>query len=252
MESRLTLKGKVAFVTGSTRGIGWATAQLLAQEGATVVLNGNAGSTLLQSRIDELRSTWGVTTDGFDLDVGNPEDVRQCYSEIAKKHKRLDILVNNAGILEDSLLGMIRPENITDVFRTNVEGTILNMQYASRLMARYKSGSIVNISSIIGRNGNAGQVVYGGSKAAIIGITLSAAKELGPSNIRVNAVAPGFIDTRMIQHLPPDKYAERMSSIKMGRIGQPEDVAKAVLFLASDDASYITGQVLGVDGGMLI
>lgn len=247
----MRLQGKVALVTGAARGIGWATARLFAQEGARVILAGKPGSELLGTRLDELRSS-GASVDAVEMDVGSPEDVKRCYTAVAKEHKRLDVLVNNAGRLEDNLLGMVTPQSIGSVFRTNVEGVILNMQYASRLMARNRSGSIVNIGSIIGRSGNAGQVVYGGSKAAVIGITLSAAKELAAQNIRVNVVAPGFIDTRMVQQLPAEKYEERLRSIKMGRIGTPEDVAKAVLFLASDDAAYITGQVLGVDGGMLI
>lgn len=247
----MRLAGKIALVTGATRGIGWATARLFAREGAHVLLNAKPGSELLEARLQELRSL-GARADAMEMDVGSPDDVKRCYTAIAKEYKRLDVLVNNAGKLEDNLLGMVTSQSIGSVFRTNVDGVILNMQYAARLMARNRSGSIVNIGSIIGRYGNAGQVVYGGSKAAVIGMSLSAAKELAASNIRVNVVAPGFIDTRMVQQLPPDKYEERVRSIKMGRIGTPEDVAKAVLFLASDDADYITGQVLGVDGGMLI
>jgi 3-oxoacyl-[acyl-carrier protein] reductase len=246
------LEGKVAFVTGSTRGIGWAAARILARHGATVILNGLSNNDLLQQRIEELRDEYGGEVDGFLFDVGSPDAVKECYGAIFKKFKRLDVLVNNAGILEDSLLGMVSHKSIEKTFHVNVQGVILNMQYASRLMARNQSGSIVNMSSIIGRYGNAGQVVYGGSKAAVIGVTLSAAKELAPSNIRVNAIAPGFIDTDMVHQLPPAKFEERMSSIKMNRIGRPEDIANAVLFLVSDLSSYVTGQVLGVDGGMLI
>lgn len=252
MESLSNLRGKVALVTGSTRGIGWACANLLAQHGATVLLNGRQESELLRARVEEIRSQWGTEADGFGFDVGAPEAVKSCYSTIFKKYKRLDILVNNAGILDDSLLGMVTPENIERTFHINVHGIILNMQYASRLMARNGSGTIVNMSSIIGRVGNTGQVVYGGSKAAVIGITLSAAKELAPSGIRVNAVAPGFIDTDMTRQLPPEKYQERLSSIRMKRIGTPDDIARAVLFFSSDLSSYVTGQVLGVDGGMAI
>lgn len=252
MESGLTLQGKVALVTGSTRGIGWASAQALARHGATVLLNGVANQDLLRQRVQEIKTGFGVEADGFLCDVGDSTGVKDCYATVFKKYRRLDILVNNAGLLDDNLLGMVTVSNVEKIFHVNVQGVILNMQYASRLMARNQSGSIVNLTSIIGRVGNAGQVVYGGSKAAVIGITLSAAKELAPMNIRVNAIAPGFIDTDMVRQLPRDKYEERLRSIKMGRIGTPEDVAKAVLFFASDLSQYVTGQVLGVDGGMLI
>jgi 3-oxoacyl-[acyl-carrier protein] reductase len=178
--------------------------------------------------------------------------VRDLYAQIFKRYKRVDILVNNAGVLEDSLVGMVSPAALAKTFHVNVNGVIFNIQYASRMMARQRRGSIVNVSSIIGQSGNAGQTVYGGSKAAVIGITLSAAKELASSGIRVNAVAPGFIETDMTSALPPEKYRERTLSIKMGRVGVADDVANAILFLVSDMSAYVTGQVLGVNGGMLI
>jgi len=246
------LKGKVAAITGGTRGIGWATAQAIASQGATIILSGHSNGVLLEERVLELRDRFGVSAEGMLFDVEDANQVRDFYSAIHKKQKRLDILVNNAGILDDGLLAMASVESFRRTFDVNVLGVVLNMQYASRLMARNRAGSIVNIASIIGRFGNAGQVLYGGSKAAVIGMTLSAAKELAAANIRVNAIAPGFIDTDMVRKLPMEKYQERMASIKMGRIGTPEDVAGAILFFASDLSSYVTGQVLGVDGGMLI
>jgi 3-oxoacyl-[acyl-carrier protein] reductase len=252
MESIFGLEGKVALVTGSTRGIGWASAQILSRHGATVILNGCANQDLLQRRVTELREMFGGEVDSYLGDVGNPASVKECYSAIFRNFKQLDILVNNAGILEDRLLGMVTGQNIEKVFHVNVHGVILNMQYASRLMARNKSGSIINLSSIVGRFGNSGQVVYGGSKAAVIGITFSAAKELAPFNIRVNAIAPGFIDTDMVRSLPKEKFEELLQSIKMRKIGTPEDIARSVLFFASNLSTYVTGQVLGVDGGMVI
>lgn len=252
MVSPLMLKGKVAAITGGTRGIGWASAQAIAAQGATIIISGHSNGVLLEERVLELRDRFGIAAEGMLFDVEDSNQVRDFYSAIHKTHKRLDILVNNAGILDDGLLAMASVESFRKTFDVNVLGVVLNMQYASRLMSRNRAGSIINISSIIGRFGNAGNVIYGGSKAAVIGMTLSASKELASAKIRVNAIAPGFIETDMVRHLSPEKYQELMASIKMGRIGTPEDVASAVLFFASDMSSYITGQVLGVDGGMII
>lgn len=246
------LNGKVALVTGSTRGIGWASARALAEAGASVVLNGTHDADLLRQRTESLQREFDVPCVGFLGSVSDHASVKQCYMEIFSRFKRLDILVNNAGVLSDALLGMIPSEMIDNVLRTNLAGCIYHLQEASRLMGRNKSGSIINMASIIGRMGNAGQAVYGASKAGVIGLTLSSSKELAPKNIRVNAIAPGFIETDMARALPEQKYAERAKSIKMGRVGRPEDVANAVLFFASDLSAYVTGQVLGVDGGMLI
>ncbi len=252
MTSNFNLEGKVAFVTGSTRGIGWATAKTLTKFGATVILNGIQSLEILEQRKEELKKEFNANAGGFLFDTGDMNAAEKCYSEIFKKYKKLDILVNNAGTLHDNLVGMIRQEDISNTFSTNVNGIIYNLQFAARLMTRKKAGSIINISSLVGRVGNEGQVVYGGSKAAVIGITLSAARELAPKNIRVNAIAPGFINTDLIKPLPTAIYRQRLESVKMGRIGEPEDVANAVLFLASDLSSYITGQILGVDGGMIM
>jgi 3-oxoacyl-[acyl-carrier protein] reductase len=252
MAKMLSLQGKIALVTGSTRGIGWASARALAEAGATVVLNGTHDADLLEQRVKMLEAEYGVECASFLGSVSEFATVKKCYSGIFSRFKRLDILVNNAGILEDALLGMISEEMVDRVLKTNLAGSIYHLQEASRLMGRNKSGSIINISSIIGRVGNEGQAVYGAAKAGVIGLTLSAAKELAPKNIRVNAVAPGFIETDMVKALPEAKYKERLSSIKMGRVGQPEEIANAILFFASDLSNYVTGQVLGVDGGMLI
>ncbi|GLQ88543.1 3-oxoacyl-ACP reductase [Dyella flagellata] len=186
------------------------------------------------------------------LDVSSPESVRDAFLQLFKLTRRLDVLLSNAGVLDDALIGMVTPDQIRRVFDTNTYGVLFCAQYASRLMARGDGGSIINIASIIGVNGNLGQAVYAGSKAAVIGITKSLSKELAPANIRVNAIAPGFIDTDMARSIGPEKFAERVASIKMGRAGTPEEVAKVALFLASDLSSYVTGQTIGVDGGMLI
>jgi 3-oxoacyl-[acyl-carrier protein] reductase len=245
------LTGRVAFVTGSTRGIGWATAQLLAERGATVIVNGTDPD-LVEARTKELTSRHGRPADGIRCDASQPSEIRAAYQSIFKGHGRLDVLVNNAGILEDALIGMVSDETVTRTFEINTFGAIHHLQGAGRLMKRNGSGSIINLTSIVGINGNLGQIVYSSSKAALVGLTRSASKELAPAGIRVNAVAPGFIDTDMTQALPEDKYAERMASIAMGRIGTAEDVARTIAFLAGDDAAYVTGQIIGVDGGMLI
>jgi 3-oxoacyl-[acyl-carrier protein] reductase len=248
----MTLQGKVALITGSTRGIGWATAQALAKEGCAVVLNGRSSQEAVDARVAEIREKFSVPCLGFCSDVSDPASVKTIYSSIFKEFKRLDVLVNNAGIMQDSLLGMIPDSLIRKSLEVNVMGPLLHLQEASRLMSRNRSGSIINLSSIIGDKGKEGQVLYSATKAAILGMTRSAAKELAPKGIRVNAVTPGLIRTDLLNDLPEQKLNDAIAAIKMGRAGEPEDVAGVILFLASDAASYVTGQVLGVDGGMTI
>jgi 3-oxoacyl-[acyl-carrier protein] reductase len=248
----LILRDKVSFITGSTRGIGWATAREFARQGATVILNHRSSATLLDERCRELEAEFHGTAVGLTADVTDASAVKNCYVEIFRRFKRLDVLVNNAGIMQGALLGMITNETMRAVIDTNLVGSILHLQEASRLMTRNRQGSIINLSSIIGRFGTEGQTVYAASKAAVIGMTMASAKELAPKNIRVNAVAPGFIDTEMTRQLPPDKMQQSVASIRMGRVGTAEEVARVIVFLASDMSSYVTGQVLGVDGGMII
>lgn len=245
------LVGRTAFVTGGTRGIGWQVAQTLAAHGASVALGGKDAEATA-ARAAELAEAHGVPTLALAGDLADAAAIPAFFQTVFKTWKRLDVLVNNAGILEDALLGMITPELVDRVLSINTRAAILTLQGAARLMTRAKSGSIINISSIIGTDGNEGQAVYGASKAALLGLTLSASKELAPSGIRVNAVAPGYIETDMIKHLPAEVHAQRMAQIGMKRIGTPADIANAVLFLASDLSAYVTGQVLGVDGGMRI
>ena len=248
----MTLRDKVCFITGSTRGIGWATAREFTRLGATVILNGRAGGAGLEERCRELETEFHANAAGLPADAADPAAVKNCYVEIFRRFKRLDVLVNNAGVFQGALLGMIGSDNLRATLDINVGGCLAHLQEASRLMARHQRGSIINISSIIGRFGTEGQTLYAASKAAVIGMTLAAAKELAPKNIRVNAVAPGFIDTDMTRQLPPEKRQQAIAGIRMGRAGTAEDVAQAIAFLASDMASYITGQVLGVDGGMIV
>jgi 3-oxoacyl-[acyl-carrier protein] reductase len=246
------LEGRVALVTGSTRGIGWATARRLAEHGATLVLNGSRDAQLLEARVTELTQAAGREMHGLLFDVSDEANVMAAMREIQARYKRLDVLVNNAGVLQDAMLGMFSRDAIDRVVDVNVKGAIFVTQGAARLMSRRKCGSIINVSSIIGTRGNSGQAVYGASKAALVGLTLSAAKELSAFNIRVNAIAPGYIDTDMIRHLAPERHRQRLASIGLGRVGTPEDVADVAVFLASDLSRYVTGQVIGVDGGMVI
>jgi 3-oxoacyl-[acyl-carrier protein] reductase len=245
------LEGKIALITGSARGIGRATALRFAENGATVILNSRSAERLEQLAAT-IRETHSVECVAHAYDVADPAGAKQCFADIFRRFKRLDVLVNNAGILRDALLGMIPEELIQSTLSVNTAGAIYHLQEAARLMGRNRSGSIINVSSIIGRTGNAGQTVYAASKAALIGLTYAAAKELAPKNIRVNAVAPGFIETDMVKQLAQSIVEERVRSVKMGRIGQPEEVADTILFLASNLSAYVTGQVIGVDGGMLI
>ncbi|HEX5661230.1 MAG TPA: 3-oxoacyl-ACP reductase family protein [Polyangiales bacterium] len=252
MSASFGLRGKVAVVTGSTRGIGWAVAELLAAEGAHVVINGRSEGPQLAERANALSEKYGVETLAIAADAADSKQVGALYQAVFKRWKRLDVLVNSAGILRDALIGMIGDDLIHDTIQVNLVGTIYHLQAAAKLMGRAKSGSIVNLTSIIGVEGNEGQAVYGASKAGVIGLTLSSAKELAPQGIRVNAIAPGFIHTDMTAQLPKEKYELRASLIRMKRVGTPEDIARAVLFFASDLSSYVTGQVLGVDGSMQV
>ena len=245
------LSGKSALITGAGRGIGRAVAERFAAEGATLFLavrNIEQGMLLA----GELQAKHGIDCHALSCDVSDADSVKTLFRELFSHSKTLDVLVNNAGVLDDALIGMVTPAQVERTFASNSFSVLYCSQYAARMMQRAGGGSIINLASIIGRVGNAGQAVYGGSKAAVIGITQSLAKELAPQQIRVNAIAPGFIDTDMAHSLPDDKFQLRLQSIAMGRIGSADEVAKVALFLASELSSYVTGQVIGVDGGMLI
>lgn len=242
----MKLSGKVALVTGGTRGIGLATARALAEAGATVVLTGRD-----EAKAKEAAAAAGAAG-GLALDVTDAKAVSTLVRGVAKEHGKLDIVVANAGIMEDALLGMIREELVDTTLSTNVAGTLHTVQAAARAMMRKKTGAIVVLASIVGEHGSAGQTVYAASKAAVANIARSAAKELGRSGIRVNAVAPGVIDTDLTSGLSEDAKAENIGKTPLGRLGRPEDVANAIRFLVSDDAAFITGQVLGIDGGLVL
>lgn len=248
----IDLTGKVAFITGAGRGIGLAAAKLLLAAGAKTVLNTRTESDDVKQAFAELEAQYpGAVT----IIYGSASDsavIKKAGQLIFSTFKRLDIVVNNAGILRDNFVGMITDEEMQETLENNVLSVLKITQMAGRLMMRQKSGSIINLASIIGRRGNKGQLVYGASKAAVIGATYSAAKELAPHNIRVNAIAPGLIETRMTENLPADTKSQLSSQIGMTRLGTAEDVAGAILFLASDLSAYVTGQVIGVDGGLVL
>ena len=248
----LDLSGKVALITGSSRGIGRAIAERLAEHGAAVVLNGRRESDNLRSFKQLLAARHGAKCEAVVADVGDADAVSGLFLTVFKEFGRLDILVNNAGILQDSLIGMISQNQIREMLNTNIVGTLNCIQAGARLLQRSGGGSIINMASIIGLRGNAGQLVYGASKGAVINATLSASKELAPKGIRVNAIAPGYIDTDMIKNVPTETHRALLAGIGMGRIGTAGDIADVALFLASPLSRYVTGQVIGVDGGMIL
>jgi 3-oxoacyl-[acyl-carrier protein] reductase len=244
------LEGKTALVTGAARGIGQAIARKLAVEGCDVALC-------------DLKAEWLTETVGlieaagrkakcFEADVSNAAAVEAVVSGVVEAFGKVDILVNNAGITKDTLMVRMSEQDWDAVLSVNLKGTFLFTKAVARPMMKQRSGAIVNVASIIGLIGNAGQCNYAASKAGVIALTKSAAKELAARNVRVNAVAPGFIQTRMTDVLPEEVRKKMLDLIPMSRFGRPEDVANVVLFLASDAAAYVTGQVLPVCGGMVM
>jgi 3-oxoacyl-[acyl-carrier protein] reductase len=238
-------------VTGGTRGIGLATARALAETGATVVLTGRDEPTA-KERAAELATACGTEVVGRALDVTDTAAVRALFTDVAREHGTVDCLVANAGVLEDALIGMIRDDLVDRMLDTNVAGTLACLQAAARVMMRKRTGSIVLLASIVGERGNAGQSAYAASKGAVTALAKSAAKELGRYGIRVNAVAPGVIRTDMIAHLPDDLVAARTADTALGRVGTPEDVARVIRFLSGPEAGFVTGQIVGVDGGLVL
>jgi len=246
----MLLQNKTAIITGASKGIGKAVATLFAEQGANLFLLSRDGEALASLQKELVNADNHISY--FTVDITDHERMKEVFSEIRQTKLPIDVLVNNAGVMEDAVLQMVTPFLVDKIYKTNVFGLIDASKRASKLMLRKKKGSIINLTSIIGTHGNVGQTIYGSSKSAVIGFTKSLSKELAGFNIRVNAVAPGFIDTAMTQKMDSKFYDKNIASIGMGRMGQPEDVARVILFLASDLSAYVTGQVIGVDGGMII
>ena len=243
----MNFEDKTAVVTGSARGIGRVIAQSFATAGANVVI-----SDIDQAACEKTASEIGGAAIACRADVTSAKDIDQLFKTITDKFKRIDIVVNNAGITRDGLLIRMDEKDWDTVLDINLKGAFLVTKSAARIMMKQRYGRIVNISSVVGLTGNAGQANYSASKAGLIALTKTSAKELGSRGVTVNAVAPGYIETEMTAALPEAAREFFLSKVVLGRPGTPEDVARAVLFLASDEAAYVTGQVLAIDGGMLI
>ena len=245
------LKGKIALVTGGGRGIGRAICQELAARGATIIVNYNRSGAAAAEVVAQIEKAGGKAK-SMQADVSDAEQVTAMFKAIVSDFGTIDILVNNAGMTRDNVIMMMKPDDFDAVIETNLRSCWLCCKTAARTMMRKRSGSIVNITSVVGIAGNGGQTNYAASKAGIIGLTKSLAKEVATRGIRVNAVAPGFVETDMTADLSNEIREKAIEAIPLGRMGATQDIAKAVSFLASDEAAYITGQTLVVDGGMVM
>ncbi len=245
------LTEKVALVTGASRGIGRAIALELAKEGADIVVNYAGNKERAEEVVKEIEEM-GRKAISIQADVSDETSVKKMIKDTIKEFNRLDILVNNAGITKDNLIMRMKEKDFDDVINTNLKGVFLCTKAVSRQMMKQRYGRIINMASIVGVSGNPGQANYVAAKAGVIGLTKSTAKELASRNILVNAVAPGFISTDMTAELTNEQKEAMLKMIPLAKLGQPEDIARVVRFLASDDSSYMTGQTLNVDGGMVM
>ena len=243
------LEGRSALVTGAARGIGLEIALAFAAEGASVAVADLSAEESAAAAADIAAKT-GAKTLGLGLDVSREADCERAVQEAAAAFGKLDVLVNNAGITKDTLVLRMKEADFDAVLSVNLKGSFLMAKAAAKLMLKARSGRIINISSVVGQSGQAGQANYSASKAGLIGLTKSLAREFAPRQVLVNAVAPGFIRTRMTDGLKDEAKAKISEMIPLGRMGEPGEVARAVLFLAGDDSAYITGQVLAVNGGL--
>ncbi|MBQ3164337.1 MAG: 3-oxoacyl-[Lachnospiraceae bacterium] len=243
------LTGKVALVTGASRGIGKEIALTLAANGATVIVNYNGSKERADEVVKEIEAAGG-TAEAIQCNVAEFQASEEMVKNVLTKYKKVDILVNNAGITRDGLLMRMSEEDYDAVLDTNLKGTFNMIRHLSRSFLKQRSGKIINLSSVSGVMGNAGQANYSASKAGVIGLTKSVARELASRGVCVNAIAPGFIDTEMTQAMPEEAQNGLKQMIPLGRMGEAAEVAKLVLFLAGNDSNYITGQVISIDGGM--
>jgi len=244
------LQGKTAIVTGASGGIGQAVALAMAKAGADVAICGQNQERLAATA--EMVKATGRRVLSYAMNVGNPESIQQTVDDVHKNWGRIDIMVNNAGITRDGLIIRMSEQDWDEVINVNLKSVFLFSKAVARHMMKQRSGSIVNIASIIGLIGNPGQANYAASKGGIIAFTKSMARELASRNVRSNAIAPGFIETRMTEKIPEDLQKKMLDSIPLGRYGKPEDVADLAVFLAGDRSSYITGQVISICGGMVM
>lgn len=245
----MILQNKVAVVTGGSRGIGKAIAEKFAAEGASVAILYSSNSASADAVVEEIRNAGG-TAKAYQCHVENSDEVGKTIDEVVNDLGKIDILVNNAGITRDKLLMMMKEEDFDDVISVNLKGAYNTMRKVCPMLARQRWGRVINLSSIAGIDGNAGQVNYSASKAGLIGMTKSAAREFAGRGITVNAIAPGFVETDMTEKFASDENV--MKRIPVGRMGRPDEIASLALFLASDAAAYITGEVIRIDGGLAI
>jgi 3-oxoacyl-[acyl-carrier protein] reductase len=246
----VSLAGQIALVTGGSRGIGRATVLALGRQGAHVVINFRGNQAAAAETLTALTADGQGRGELCQFDVAQENQIEAAVKKIVDEHQKIDILVNNAGIAADNLLIRTKPDDWDQVAGTNLKGTILCTKAVTRIMLRQRSGRIINLSSVVGQMGNAGQSIYAATKAGILGFTKAVAREVASRGITVNAVAPGFIETEMTARLPAKLQEEFLHSIPLGRFGTCEEVAESIAFLAGPSAAYITGQVISINGGM--